>query len=194
MRSIWCGLDPQWRCLFSDGAELDLVESSDQMAKQIGALSDRPQDAEGYLKFLHISERLHDVSDRFFFWRSVGGIRDAVDLAGAASPAVLSDVLSLRFGRSVAGLVRSHFKDERVAQMIDHFTQYVGSSPAASPAVLCGIAHMQTDEGVWYPPRRYAGCAGGAGGARRKTRRGSPYQFGRGTDRRPRRPGVGGRA
>ena len=27
----------------------------------------------------------------------------------------------------------------------------VGSSPYGSPAVLCGIAHMQTDEGVWYP-------------------------------------------
>jgi len=48
-------------------------------------------------------------------------------------------------------LVRSCVKDERAAQMIDHFTQYVGSSPEASPAVLCGIAHMQTEEGVWYP-------------------------------------------
>src|SRR5262245_66686305 len=35
--------------------------------------------------------------------------------------------------------------------MLDHFTQYVGSSPDQSPAVLCGIAHMQTGEGVWYP-------------------------------------------
>jgi diapolycopene oxygenase len=35
--------------------------------------------------------------------------------------------------------------------MVDHFTQYVGSAPDASPAVLCGIAHMQTGEGVWYP-------------------------------------------
>jgi phytoene desaturase len=35
--------------------------------------------------------------------------------------------------------------------MLDHFTQYVGSAPDASPAVLCGIAHMQTREGVWYP-------------------------------------------
>ena len=26
-----------------------------------------------------------------------------------------------------------------------------GSAPAASPAVLCEIAHMQTGEGVWYP-------------------------------------------
>ena len=35
--------------------------------------------------------------------------------------------------------------------MLDHFTQYVGSSPYGSPAVLCAIAHMQTAEGLWYP-------------------------------------------
>ena len=35
--------------------------------------------------------------------------------------------------------------------MLEHFIQYVGSSPAASPAVLCGIAQMQSGEGVWYP-------------------------------------------
>lgn len=65
--------------------------------------------------------------------------------------AVLKDVLSLRMGKSVATVVRQHVPDDRAAQMIDHFTQYVGSSPEASPAVLCGIAHMQTQEGVWYP-------------------------------------------
>jgi phytoene desaturase len=47
--------------------------------------------------------------------------------------------------------VRSFNPDPRVAQMVDHFTQYVGSSPYGSPAVLCGIAHMQHAEGVWYP-------------------------------------------
>jgi diapolycopene oxygenase len=41
--------------------------------------------------------------------------------------------------------------DPRVAQMLDHFVQYVGSSPYGSPAVLCSIAHMQTNDGIWYP-------------------------------------------
>jgi phytoene desaturase len=47
--------------------------------------------------------------------------------------------------------VRASVGDARVQQMLEHFIQYVGSSPAASPAVLCGIAHMQVGEGVWYP-------------------------------------------
>ena len=48
--------------------------------------------------------------------------------------------------------MRAFNPDPRVAQMIDHFTQYVGSSPYGSPAVLCGIAHMQTDEGRLVSP------------------------------------------
>ena len=59
--------------------------------------------------------------------------------------------MSLRMGTTVAGQIRKRVPDKRVAQMLDHFVQYVGSSPYLSPAVLCGIAHMQTQEGVWYP-------------------------------------------
>jgi phytoene dehydrogenase-like protein len=91
------------------------------------------------------------VSERFFFWKAVESLRDTLDLKANMNPSTLSDVLSLRMGRSVAGMIRSYVPDARVAQMLDHFTQYVGSSPFASPAVLCSIAHMQVGGGVWYP-------------------------------------------
>ncbi len=78
-------------------------------------------------------------------------MRDTFDANTTFRLSVLSDLLALRFGRTVAGTVRAHVRDPRVAQMLDHFTQYVGSAPDASPAVLCGIAHMQTEEGIWYP-------------------------------------------
>ncbi|MEN0111487.1 MAG: phytoene desaturase family protein [Planctomycetota bacterium] len=144
-------LDPQWRCFFEDKSVLDLRSDIAEMKRTLDEFSGRPEVAAGYEKFLATSERLHEISDRFFFWKSVGGITDTMDLGGTFNAQVLGDLLQLRMGRTVAGTVRSHVPDERVAQMIDHFTQYVGSSPEASPAVLCGIAHMQTEEGVWYP-------------------------------------------
>lgn len=144
-------LDPQWRCFFEDGGVLDLVANLQKMRENLDKFSNSSNAGSGYEKFMQISKQLHNVSDKFFFWKSVGGIGDTMEIGGAFSPSVLKDVLSLRMGRSVAGLVRSCVPDERAAQMIDHFTQYVGSSPEASPAVLCGIAHMQTEEGVWYP-------------------------------------------
>ncbi|MFG0262699.1 MAG: phytoene desaturase family protein [Novipirellula sp. JB048] len=155
-------LDPQWRCFFEteDCTEqqgsreqhvLDLVTDLDAMVSSLDDFTASSNDGQGYRKFMQMSEQLHRVSDRFFFWRSVGGLRDTMQIGGAFSAAVLKDVMSLRMGKSVASVVREHVTDDRVAQMMDHFTQYVGSSPAAAPAVLCGIAHMQTDEGIWYP-------------------------------------------
>ena len=142
-------LDPQWRCFFDDGHSLDLVADPDAMTANLDRFA--PGSAEGYRKFLRLSERLHSISDEYFFWKSIGGIRDMMDVKAGFSPRILGDVLRMRMGRSVAGTVRKYVSDARVAQMIDHFTQYVGSSPDASPAVLCGIAHMQTAEGIWYP-------------------------------------------
>ncbi len=144
-------LDPQWRCFFQDQSVLDLVADTEKMKANLIGFSGKTEVAAGYERFMTISKKLHDVSEKFFFWRSIGGIGDTMEVGGAFSLSVLRDVMALRMGKSVAKLVRGCVPDERAAQMIDHFTQYVGSSPEASPAVLCGIAHMQTQEGVWYP-------------------------------------------
>jgi phytoene desaturase len=144
-------LDPQWRCFFEDGTTLDLVADPARMEAALNAFAPDSGAADGYRRFLGIAERLHGISDRYFFWRSVGSVTDTFDAGTTFQASVLGDLLALRFGRTVAGTVRSQVREPRVAQMLDHFTQYVGSAPDASPAVLCGIAHMQTSEGIWYP-------------------------------------------
>jgi diapolycopene oxygenase len=142
-------LDPQWRCFYSDGSVLDLVEDEAQMAAILDSYA--PNSTQGYKDFLRLSDRLHRVSDDYFFWKSIGGIGDMIDFKAGFKPKILGDVWSMRMGRSVAGTVRKYVPDPRVAQMLDHFTQYVGSCPESSPAVLCGIAHMQTQDGIWFP-------------------------------------------
>ncbi len=141
-------LDPQWRCFFDDGAVLDLLEDVPAMTAALQRFA--PGSARGYGDFMAMSGKLHEISDKFFFWRSVEGISDTLEFKGM-NLATLRDVLRLRMGTSVASQIRKRVRDGRVAQMLDHFVQYVGSSPYQSPAVLCGIAHMQTADGVWYP-------------------------------------------
>ena len=159
-------LDPQWRCFFDDGSVIDLVSDTDEMARRIdaftaGAAADGaaqgttngPESAAsaGYRDYIAVSERLHTISERFFFWKSVEGVRDTFDLKSNMTWATLSDLMALRMGKSFGSLVRRHVPDPRLSQMIDHFAQYVGSDPFQSPAVLASIAHMQTGDGVWYP-------------------------------------------
>jgi len=143
-------LEPQWRCFYEDGSVLDLVSDEATMQARLEELAG-PDTAAGYKRFLATSKRLARISEDFFLWKSVGSVADTLSLGETFTPAVLGDLIAMRFGRTVAGTVRRDIKDERVAQMVDHFTQYVGSSPSASPAVLCGIAHMQVGEGIWYP-------------------------------------------
>lgn len=144
-------LDPQWRCFFDDGSVLDLAQDIDAMARTLDGFAPGANSGERYRAFIEFSARLNGISQRHFFYKPIGGLRDVFDWRASFDPKILSDVLAMRMGRSVAGAVRTFTPDARVAQMMDHFTQYVGSSPYGSPAVLCGIAHMQTSEGVWYP-------------------------------------------
>jgi diapolycopene oxygenase len=144
-------LDPQWRCFYEDGAVLDLHANLERMAQALERFTPDGAAAAGYRSFMRFAARMHSISGRFFFGRSIGGMRDMVDWSAGFKPKLLADVLAMRMGRSVAVTVRRHVPDRRVAQMLDHFTQYVGSAPDQSPAVLCGIASMQTTEGVWYP-------------------------------------------
>jgi phytoene desaturase len=144
-------LDPQWRCFYDDGSVLDLHSNLETMAAELASFSRQPGLVEGYRRFLELSRRLNEISQRFFFWRPIGSLIDMFDARNMFQPSMLRALLDMRPGRSVAATVRSHVSDARIAQMLDHFTQYIGSAPDQSPAVLCGIAHMQTSEGVWYP-------------------------------------------
>ena len=147
-------LDPQWRCFFdaqAGGGVLDLVADVPAMQQKLEEFGAAAGTAQGYADFINYAQRLDEISQRFFFYKSVGGIFDTLKFGGMFNAAVLKDLSDLRMGRTVASTVRKHLPDARVAQLVDHFTQYVGSAPDQSPAVLCGIAHMQTGEGIWYP-------------------------------------------
>lgn len=142
-------LEPQWRSFFEDGSWLDLFGDCAAMREEL--LRFAPATADGYGRLSLTSQELHAISDRFFFWRSVGSMRDTFETGSALNLSLLRDVSRMKLGQTVSRLVRRYVKDERVAQMLDHMVQYVGSSPEKAPAILCAIAHMQTNEGVWYP-------------------------------------------
>ena len=144
-------LDPQWRSFFTDGTTLDLHADVEVMKKELEKFSPGSGAGDGYSRFMDLAKKLHKISDDFFFWKSIGGLKDMFDPKRSVTISMLREVMRMRPGHSVAGTVRSYVPDSRAAQMLDHYTQYVGSCPESSPAVLCGIAHMQSNDGVWYP-------------------------------------------
>jgi phytoene desaturase len=103
-----------------------------------------PRDVEGYLEFLAYAARLYRITAPLFIFDQ---------------PPRLSRLLSvppwdaLRFDglrtmdRAIAGFVRS----TELRQMLGLFATYVGASPFLAPATLNVIAHVEINEGLWYP-------------------------------------------
>lgn len=142
-------LEPQWRCFFERGNTVDLYGESARMREELRDFS--PETVASYERLGQISQELHEISNRFFFWRSIGSMRDTFQAGSLGNLSLLRDVSRMKLGQTVEGAIRREVKDERIAQMLEHMTQYVGSSPAKAPAILWAIEHMQRSEGVWYP-------------------------------------------
>jgi phytoene desaturase len=142
-------LEPQWRSFFEDGSRLDLYGDTGQMRAELRGFA--PEAISPFERFHATSEELHGISNRFFFWRSVGGMRDTFESGSVMKLSLLRDLSRMKLGQTVQGAIRREVKDKRVAQMLEHMVQYVGSSPEKTPAILCAIEHMQRSEGVWYP-------------------------------------------
>ncbi len=141
-------LDPQWRAFFADGSKLDLYTSITEMCRELKDFA--PEEVANYLQFLAYSHRMNDISDRWFYWKSYGSLMDMAK-ANPMNLQSLQLTVSMDPTRTMHQAVRKHFKDERLAQLFEHFVQYVGSSPFVSPAILCLIAWVQIGLGCWYP-------------------------------------------
>src|SRR5262249_10204603 len=74
------GLAPKWPCFSPDGTTLALLANVETMCQELERFASDERVAAGYRRFLDFSARLHSISDRFYFWRSIGSIWDMLDL------------------------------------------------------------------------------------------------------------------
>lgn len=144
-------LDPQWRCAFEDGTVIDLFENVDAMAAHIDEVLPGQNAGAGYKKFIEYSRRMNRLSRNVFFYRDVGGVGDVMRGTKPGDKEVMGDALAMRLHSTVGKTAQKHVREPHVLQILEHFLQYVGSSPFLAPAILTMIASAQVDQGCWYP-------------------------------------------
>ncbi len=144
-------LNPQWRCFFEDGTRIDLLKGVTQMRAELDRLFPGTGAGPGYERFIAYSRRMYRLSEQVFFYKDIGGIGDMMRAGPPRDPGVLADVLSMRMHSTMAATVHGCIPEPHTRQMVEHFLQYVGSSPFLAPAILSLIASAQVDHGCWYP-------------------------------------------
>lgn len=143
-------LNPQWRCFFQDGQRIDLLKDPARFAAALDAQFPSTRPGEGYKRFIEFSRRMYRLSEQVFFYKDVGSVGDLMRASPMRDPKLLGDVMSMRMHSTMAATAHKHIPDPHVRQLVEHFLQYVGSSPFMAPAILSLIAAAQVDHGCCY--------------------------------------------
>lgn len=135
-------LDPLTRYFYPDGTILDASQDVARTATQLAHLDQR--DGRGYRAFLRYAARIHAIAGPLFLynrppsWRSFLG----------TSP---FNILKVDPLRSMDDAIRSYVHSPQARQLLGRFATYAGASPYQAPATLNVIAHVELNQGVWYP-------------------------------------------
>ncbi len=143
-------LDPQWRCFYEDGVVIDLWKDVETFARRIDGQFPESRPGAGYRSFVEFSRRMYRLSESVFFYKNLSSIRDMMKSPPPADSGIMGDVMRMRLHSTVGRTIQKHISEPHVAQMCEHFLQYVGSSPFLSPAILSLIAAAQVDHGCCY--------------------------------------------
>jgi phytoene desaturase len=135
-------IEPLTRYFYPDGTQLDVTRDLDRMREQINQIE--PADAAGYDRFLEYARNLHRIVGPVFIYDSPPTLRsffkvkpwDAVKVDGI---------------RTMHQAQRSYVRSPHLLQLLGRFATYVGASPYLAPATLNVIAHVELNEGIWYP-------------------------------------------
>ena len=135
-------VEPLTRYFYPDGATLDATRDLPRMLAQIEKLDVR--DVEGYLNFLAYAARLHRITGPAFIYDQPPTLNSFLKVSPLDIPRV--DGL-----RSMHQAQRGFVRSLHLQQLLGRFATYVGASPYLAPATLNVIAHVELNQGVWYP-------------------------------------------
>jgi phytoene desaturase len=135
-------VDPLTRYFYPDGTQLDLYRDLPATLEQIEQIA--PRDVDGYRRFLAYAAEIHRITGPVFIYDQ---------------PPQFSTLLKVRPGdmrrvdamRTMQQAIESHVRSPHLRQLLGRFATYVGASPYLAPATLNVIAHVELNEGVWYP-------------------------------------------
>ena len=135
-------IEPLAHYFFPDGKFVRLSRDLPTTLSEIAKLDDR--DVAGYLAFLSYAARLHRLTGPVFIYGPPLTLRAFTQM----SP---WDGLRIDGFRTMERAIRGFVQSAHMRQLLGRFATYVGASPYVAPATLNVIAHVELNEGVWYP-------------------------------------------
>ncbi len=131
---------PFYRIRFDDGTTFDTSGSAEAMRREVARLS--PADVAGYERFMRDSEAIYRVG-----FEQLGHVPFSswTDMAR-----IVPQMLRLKSYRSLASLVASHVRDERVRFALSFHPLFVGGNPFNVTSIYGLISFLERRWGVHF--------------------------------------------
>ncbi|MBA3455372.1 MAG: phytoene desaturase, partial [Deltaproteobacteria bacterium] len=133
---------PFYRLVWSaDGTTFDYDGDREHMLAQISAR--RPEDAEGYLKFVDYSRKVFETGYTKLAHTPFPRFSDMLRVA--------PQLAALRADRSVYATVAKFVKDEHTREALSFHSLLVGGNPFETSSIYTLIHHLERTWGVFFP-------------------------------------------
>ena len=132
---------PFYRLLWEDGYQFDYGNDLDAVQAQIARK--RPEDADGYRRFLRYSEALLEEG-----YLKLGAV-PFLDFASMIRAA--PQLLRLQSYRSVYGMVSRFIKDEQLRQAFSFHSLLIGGNPFSASSIYALVHGLEMRWGVFFP-------------------------------------------
>lgn len=133
-------LYPWYRIRFADGSHFDYGGTLEQMKAQIGAIS--PTDLEGFDAFLAHSRRIFDIG---FTKLGSAPFHDFSTMLACSG-----DLIRLESYKTVWGLARKYFTNEKLRRVFSFQPLLVGGNPFNTTSIYSLIFYLEREWGVQF--------------------------------------------
>lgn len=136
-------LEPHWRNFFEDGSTVDLTPDPQAMRQELDKLG--PAAADEFARFMAYSKNLCTETEAGYFAKGLDSFWELLKFYGP-----IRSLLGFDVSRSMDQGVRRFISNPKLADILNYFIKYVGSSPYNAPALMNLLPHIQFDYGLWY--------------------------------------------
>ncbi len=135
-------VEPQWRAMYEDGTQLDVLGDLPNMLEQIATLSKADRDR--FIRYVDYCRKQYELSMKSFYKRSIGGLSDMRQQHS------LKELLAMDPMKSMAHKTADYLRNPHLQQLFNFMIMYIGSSPYAAPAALSQLIYVQMGLGIYY--------------------------------------------
>ena len=126
---------------FDDGTTCCQSASLPEWLDTVRALEGQ---TDGFMNYMNLGARLHEVSKATFFARS------PIEPPGKVARGVLSNMPLLRGWGNYHKEMCHYIKNPYLRMIFDRYMTYVGSSPYKTPGTLCVVPYVEYAQGGWH--------------------------------------------